>query len=249
MTERTHLELRPGILADCTGAVYLESSRALLVADAHLGYAWAQRRRGELGPLTDGGIFARIDAAMARWKPEQLVFLGDVVHLGRPASEEREAIEQALTSAANQARVTVVLGNHDRQFVSDFGHLPVETMLQWSDDNVLAVHGDREWPDTSLWLLMGHLHPSIRVQDAAGVRQRLPVFVIGSRAVVLPAFSPFAAGFDLAKPLSPEWRLLFGGEYVELAAATGTQVRKLPRLVSLRFQRTQAGGGSRSTAR
>lgn len=245
MTERTHLELRPGILADCTGSVYLENSRTLLVADAHLGYAWAQRRRGELGPLTDGGIFARLDAAMARWKPEQLVFLGDVVHLGRPAREEREAIEQALTRAAGKARVTVVLGNHDRRFVRDFGHLPVETTLQWGDDSVVAVHGDREWPDTSLWLLLGHLHPAIVVPDAAGVRQRLPVFLIGSRALVLPAFSPFAAGFDLAKPLSREWSLLFGNEYVELAAATGTQVRKFPRLVSLRFQKRQPADGSR----
>ncbi len=240
MTERTHLELRPGIVADCTGAVYLEDSRALLVADAHLGYAWAQRRRGELGPLTDGGGFARLDAALARWKPLHLVFLGDVVHLGSPAREEREAIESALNRAASIAKVTVVLGNHDRRFVRDFGHLPVETTLQWSDQQVLAIHGDREWPDTAKWLLLGHLHPSIRVPDASGVRQRLPVFLIGKRAMVLPAFSPFAAGFNLANALGPEWRLLFGDEMVELAAATGAQVRKLPRLVSLRFSRPSA---------
>ncbi|MCU0227825.1 MAG: metallophosphoesterase [Bryobacterales bacterium] len=235
MTHHSYLELRPGILADCTGAVYLEDSRALLIADAHLGYAWAQRRRGELGPLTDGGIFARLDAALQRWKPHQLVFLGDVVHLGRPAPEERKAIEQALSRAASQAQVTVVLGNHDRRFARDFGHLPVSVALQWEDPRVLAIHGDRAWPDTPRWLLMGHLHPAIRMPDGAGVMQRLPVFLIGNRALVLPAFSPFAAGFNLAKPLSAEWRLLFGGESVELAAVTGTQVRKLPRLVTLRF--------------
>ncbi len=236
MTEHTYIELRPGILADCTGAVYLEDSRALLVADAHLGYAWAQRRRGELGPLTDGGIFHRLHSALDRWNPHQLVFLGDVVHLGSPNREEREAIEATLLRAAGHARITVVLGNHDRRFVRDFGHLPLETTLQWTDPQVVAVHGDRQWPDTTRWLLLGHLHPAIRIPDAAGVRQRLPVFLIGHRALVLPAFSPFAAGFDLAKPLGAEWRLLFGNESVELAAVTGTQIRKIPRLVALRFQ-------------
>jgi len=236
MTERTHIELRPGILADCTGALYLEDSAALLVADAHLGYAWAQRRRGELGPLTDGGVLSRLNSAIDRWKPKQLVFLGDVVHLGCPGAEERKAIELVLGEVAARASVTVVLGNHDRRFVSDFGHLPVETTLRWNDRTVLAVHGDREWPDTPHLLLMGHLHPVVRLADAAGVRQRLPVFLIANRALVLPAFSPFAAGFDLAKALPAGWRRLFGKQRVELAAATGRQVRHLPYTVTLRFQ-------------
>lgn len=223
------------MLADCTGALYAEDAGALLVADAHLGYAWAQRRRGELGPLTDGGIEQRLWAAMDRWNPRELVFVGDAVHLGKPSAEERAAIERTLLEAAGRAKVTVVLGNHDRRFVRDFGHLPVEIARQWQDERVVAVHGDQEWPETGSWLVLGHLHPCIRVPDAAGVRQRLPVFLIGSRALVLPAFSPFAAGFDLAKGMGAEWRLLFGGEAVELAAVTGNQVRKLPRLVSLRF--------------
>jgi uncharacterized protein len=237
MNHRHYLELRPGILADCTGAIFLEASRTLLIADAHLGYAWAQRRRGELGPLTDGGIRSKLNTVFARWQPDELVFLGDVVHLSRPAKPERDAIEEMLADLASVTRVTVVLGNHDRGFVRDFGHLPIRTQQSWEDDLVVAVHGDQGWPETERCLLLGHLHPCIRVPDAAGVRQRLPVFLIGSRAMVLPAFSPFAAGHDLGKGLPASWRLLFGDQPVQLAAVTGTQVRLLPRVLTLRYAR------------
>lgn len=236
MSLPTHTELRPGAIADCSGALYLEDSAALLVADAHLGYSWAQRRRGELGPLTDGGIGERLRRVLDRWHPRDLVFLGDVVHLGRPTEAERQAIEGVLLEMADRVRLTLVLGNHDRHFQRDFGHLGLATAERWEDRSVLAVHGDRDWPETGKWLAMGHLHPAIGLEDAVGVTRRLPVFVAGERALLLPAFSPFAAGFDLRKPLGPEWRLLFGDDPVTLVAITGKQARRLPRPYVLRYE-------------
>jgi metallophosphoesterase superfamily enzyme len=236
MSLPTHTELRPGAIADCSGALYLEGSAALVVADAHLGYTWAQRRRGELGPLTDGGVGERLRRVMDRWHPRELVFLGDVVHLGRPTDAERQAIEGVLLEMADRARLTLVLGNHDRHFQRDFGHLGLATAERWEDDSVLAVHGDKAWPETAKWLAMGHLHPAIGLEDAVGVTRRLPVFVAGEKALLLPAFSPFAAGFDLRKPLGPEWRLLFGEDPVTLVAITGQQARLLPRPYILRYE-------------
>ena len=47
------MTLLPGLAAHPSGALWIPESRTLLVADLHLGYGWAQRRRGELGPLAD----------------------------------------------------------------------------------------------------------------------------------------------------------------------------------------------------
>ena len=235
-SNHSQLPLRPGVVADCTGALWLAASSALLIADAHLGYAWAQRRRGELGPLTDGGIVARLRSVLDRWKPARVVFLGDVVHLGTPSAEEQSLIEETLTEVIAHTEVFVVLGNHDRRFEEDFGHLGLRTGESWEDDGVLAVHGDKEWPSTAKLLVVGHLHPAVSLEDAVGARQKLPVFAMGERALVLPAFSPFAAGFDVRKPLPAEWQQLFGEEEVELAAITGTQVRRIPLGLSLRYR-------------
>lgn len=236
MNRTTHLALRDGVIADCSGALYLEASETLLIADAHLGYAWAQRRRGELGPLTDGGIVDRLRSALDRWNPGRIVFLGDVVHRGRPSAEERHVIESALHEAAGRTRLVAVLGNHDRNFESDFGNLNIECCDHWEDADILAVHGDRDWPDTKKWLVLGHLHPAISLEDSAGATRRLPVFMESARALVLPAFSPFAAGFNLHKALPREWQQLFCEGYATLSPVTGKQVRRLPRPFQLRFR-------------
>lgn len=240
MTRHRQLTLRPGVIADGTGALYLESSQALLIADAHLGYAWAQRRRGELGPLTDGGIAERLKDVMDRWQPREVVLLGDAVHLGKPNEEERQFIERTLGALAEKARLRLVPGNHDRHFQRDFGHLGIERIDRWEDDSMVAVHGDQAWPETKKWLAMGHLHPALGLQDAVGVTRRVPVFVAGARALLLPAFSPFAAGFDLRRPLGAEYRLLFGDQPVMLAAVTGTQARLLPRAFTLCYEEARA---------
>lgn len=242
MSESGICMVRPGMLADCTGALYLEASRTLLIADLHLGYAWAQRRRGELGPLTDGGITERLGRSLDRWKPEHVIFLGDLVHLGKPADAEREAIEGVVANTTARARVTIVLGNHDRNFELDFGYLGLPTTRKWENEEVIAVHGDGDWPASDKLLVMGHLHPAIGIADAVGVVHRLPAFVIGSRAIVMPAYSPFAAGFDLRQALPGEWRRLFGTEPVSLAAITGTQIRLVPRPVTLRYKDAGSGG-------
>jgi metallophosphoesterase superfamily enzyme len=38
---------------DTAGALWLDEGRTLLAADLHLGYGWAQRRRGESRPTIE----------------------------------------------------------------------------------------------------------------------------------------------------------------------------------------------------
>lgn len=225
----TLCEIAPGRYAHASGALWLEEPRALLVADAHLGYGWAQRRRGELGPVVDTKSHPRLQALAKELQPSQWVFLGDLVHAPRPGEEERAAIEHTLLDLAEKAEVVLVRGNHDRGFAKDFGHLGFAIVESWTRSGVAALHGDRlsrsAIPEGHL--VIGHLHPVVMFKDAAGARQKLRVFLNSPRITVLPAFSPFSGGFDIGQGLPVDLARLWGDAPVEGIAVTGKTALKI----------------------
>ena len=79
--------------------------------------------------------------------------------------------------------------------------------------------------------MLGHLHPSLAVRDAAGAGHKLPVFLVSTACLVLPAFSPFARGYDVACGLPPELLSCFRRNEIHTYAATG---KRIVRLGSLR---------------
>lgn len=214
----TTVELAPGLFAHGSGALWVERDRALLAADAHLGYAWAQRRRGELGPLVEGDARARLEAAAEELAPATIVFLGDLVHAPKPAPEEKRQIEDTLSALARRARLVAVRGNHDRGLTRDFA---IEAADEWAGEEIVAVHGDRPVDPQGRLLALGHLHPSIRWHDAAGVSTAFPVFLKSARAVVLPAFSPFSLGYAISGRLPAEWETLLGPGPYKVVAVNG----------------------------
>ncbi len=220
------LPILPGVLAHSSGALWLAASKAAIVADVHLGYSWAQRRRGELGPLVDFRTREKLFRLCDELRPEHLVFLGDLVHAPRPCAPEREWIEETLLDLSQRAEVIAVRGNHDRAFVKDFGHLNLRTVELWSHESITAVHGDRLiCPVTeNHTVVIGHLHPCLGVKDASGAAKKVPVFLVNSECIVLPAFSPFSRGYDVICGLPEELITCFGAKEIQAYAATGTRV-------------------------
>jgi putative SbcD/Mre11-related phosphoesterase len=226
----TMVEIRPGAWAHGSGALWLRGSETLLIADAHLGYGWAQRRRGQLGPLADATAIDKLHAVIEELQPRRVVFLGDLVHAPKPSSAERLLIETALTAIASQAEIILVRGNHDRGFLSDFAQLPVHFVEQWTCVGIIALHGDRLPSQTSAaneWLVIGHLHPALAIRDNAGASRRVPVFAAGPRGAILPAFSPYAAGWDLRKGLPPQWREYFSPGPIQVVGVSGKRAVRL----------------------
>lgn len=228
------VEFAPGLVACAGGGLWLPSEETLLVADVHLGYAWAQRRKGQLGPLTDGAVHEKLLHLTERLRPRRLVVLGDLVHAARPAMEERAVIERTLESLCQQMEMVLVRGNHDRGFARDFRGWPIRLAPYWQGHGVTAAHGDRcEFPVAEDdVLVLGHWHPSVSIRDAAGTTLRLPAFLVWRRFVVLPAFSPFASGFDVSRGLPPEMSAMLPSqdEPAEVLAVTAQRVRRLGRL-------------------
>ena len=223
----TTAPLLPGITAHPSGALWLPNSQTVLVADLHLGYSWAQRRRGELGPLADFRARDKLLKLCAELSPERIVFVGDLVHAPRPCEPERAYIEETLIQLAERAQIIAVRGNHDRAFAREFGHLPLSTTEAWSDGALTAIHGDRldrsPIPASGV-LVLGHLHPCLSIREASGAGQKLPVFLVSPSCIVMPAFSPFARGYDVTAGLLPEWQLCFQGSAIHAYVATPTRV-------------------------
>jgi len=223
-------QLLPGLLAHPSGALWLPDVQTVLIADLHLGYSWAQRRRGELGPLADFQAREKLLLLCAALSPRHIVFVGDLVHAPRPCAPERAYIEDTLTLLAKQAQVTAVRGNHDRAFAREFGHLAVSTGESWTSGAITAMHGDRldraPIPQSGT-LILGHLHPCLCVREASGAGQKLPVFLVNERCVVLPAFSPFARGYDVAAGFPAELETCFQRGPIYAYAATLKRVAHL----------------------
>jgi metallophosphoesterase superfamily enzyme len=162
-------------------------------------------------------------------QPSRYVFLGDVVHAPRPCEPERAGIEETLRELSSSAELIAVRGNHDRRFAAEFAHLAFQDLVIWSERFVTAAHGDRmdfKWPPDHT-LVLGHLHPALAIRDASGANHKMPVFLANRHCLVLPAFSPFARGYDVISGLPPELLGCFGGEEIEVYAATGKKVARL----------------------
>ncbi len=224
-------ELSPGMLAHASGAMWLPADSTLVVADLHLGYGLAQRRRGQLGPLADQQTAEKLNSALDELRPAKLVFLGDTVHAPKPGVSERDWIAARFAEWTSRAELLVVRGNHDRAIDIDFA-AEIAVCEEWRTEGILAVHGDRDWPEPALGetLVIGHLHPAVGVEDAAGVRQRIPVFLsCPGRLLILPAFSPFAAGLDVWRRM-PEPLVQYDPQAI---AATGKRVTPIGPLSKL----------------
>lgn len=176
-------EVRPGVWLDSRRALWLADTGVLVVADLHWGYAAVHQSRGNLLPAWgDDELEVRLDALIRDYRPEEMIWLGDVVH----AAEGAARAEQFLGAAA--IPITVLAGNHDRRW----GGASVRSVAR---GGYFFHHGDGAAviPPAAIEII-GHHHPAVVLEDPAGARVKLPALVAGAQRLVLPAFSPWAGG-------------------------------------------------------
>jgi putative SbcD/Mre11-related phosphoesterase len=169
-------------------AIHLPT-RTAVAADLHLGYDQARQRRGDAVPITGvDDLLAALAALTAAHELRRLVIAGDLFEdaSGRALIPEllRWLKEHGLELAG------VVPGNHDRGLARGDSALPVcpdgVRLGDW-----LVIHGDGALPPGRL--VLGHFHPCLRW----GGRIAAPCYLIADERLVLPAFSPDAAGVDV----------------------------------------------------
>ena len=191
-------------------AAFLTGSDALVVADAHVGRDEASSVQFPLGERDD--LIDRLDALLAHFVPDTVVFAGDLFHrFDRAGGPAREGLRDLVTVCRSMdARPVLVGGNHDTTLAAADGDVHDAYAL---DDGTVVCHGHEEPSIEGDRYVIGHLHPTVAIE---GVTH--PCFLWGPEAydgadvLVLPAFNRLAPGVDVnglgnadvATPLIPE---------------------------------------------
>jgi uncharacterized protein len=190
-------------------ALFWPRENALIVADVHLGKDDVFRARGI--PVPRGSMddtFARLTQALKRAENAQkipmpqLIVLGDFLHA-------KESVNAHTLDAFNRWRahhptpkIIVVEGNHDR-------HAGTQRIAQQLGIDFVAepfsiapfVFRHEAHADSGLesaYELSGHVHPCTVLSSRVD-RLRVPCFVLGECAGILPAFGAFTGGHVVSR--------------------------------------------------
>ncbi len=194
----------PGVTFDARLALFLAATRTLVVADLHWGYAESHRATGNLFPAWgDDTLAATLTALVADYAPAELVWLGDSLHTAHSAPGARARAEAFL--AASPVPVVVLAGNHDARWSAARPGPLIR-------DHFVLHHGDRPVPPDHPGLppadhrieIIGHHHPAYVHRDGAGTFLKLPALVQSPARLILPAFSPWAAGVAWNERRAPD---------------------------------------------
>jgi putative SbcD/Mre11-related phosphoesterase len=153
-----------------------EKTKTLLIADPHIGWELALQQKGIHVPSQMPKLLNKLTALLTKYKPFQLVILGDVKYTV-VSSElgEWHDIPDFFGKLQNcVADIAVVRGNHDANLEP---LLPENIELLPATGTVIGdvgvFHGHK-WPSPALLgcktLVMGHLHPVVVFRDPAGFK-------------------------------------------------------------------------------
>ncbi|HVY69452.1 MAG TPA: metallophosphoesterase [Verrucomicrobiae bacterium] len=237
---RSKITTKDGFTLDARRAVWVEQEGALIVADVHLGYAWVERQRGRLLPLSrPDDTVERLLALRRDYPAKAIVFLGDLVHGAPPVPALEKGLAELTGAFHDQCELMLVAGNHDRHLpglIKKLGlRLAVVPRLELGSH--LLLHGDdschamfAQWRQTDSprgRVLSGHEHPSIYLSDGRLASVRCPCFLLGAGRLVLPAFSAWAAG-GRVQDYARSGFLAQGVEWERVAPIIGDKLLSVP---------------------
>lgn len=208
------LEIHPGLeLVVDTPFAYLRGWRALIIADAHLGFEEAM---GEAGLYLPRGqlkqLIQDLETAFSMLDIGQVIIAGDLKHrFEKLGLQEKREIEEILSFLRKKSTdVIFVRGNHDNYasiVTSKFG---VEPKPYYKIGGFLVIHGHQglgevisedAMKNTEV-IIYGHEHPSISIRDRLGKIAKFPCFLevplnVGGaviKGLVMPASGSYQAG-------------------------------------------------------
>ena len=181
-------------LLDPAGCLFWPRLALLAVADLHLEKGSASARGGQLVPPWDTRVtLARLSALVARYRPLQLVAVGDSFHDDQAASRLEAEDLAVLEGIACQAQLVWVTGNHDP---SPPHGVAGESVSELAAGPVVFRHQARRGATGEI---SGHYHPKARVVTRAGEIVRA-CFIADADRVILPAFGAYTGGLDVQNP-------------------------------------------------
>ncbi len=184
-------------------------SRTAVVADLHLGYDEARRRRGEAVP--EESMLAQLEPLgriLCEYRIGYLVLAGDLLEEAN-CRDALALFEKWCREKALQ-QIALVPGNHDeglQAYLASDSPLTIHSqgarVAEWQ-----VVHGEAPLPDGLS--VQGHVHPCVRWSPKRrtirlrSTRSRIAsgtidasCYLSDSRRLILPAYSQEAAGVNV----------------------------------------------------
>lgn len=180
-------------------ALYWPRLRWLVVSDLHLGKAAHFRKAGAALPEgQDEATLKRLDLLVGHFRPERLLFLGDLFH-----SHHNNQWEPFLQWAnAQTMELHLVVGNHDILPEEYYTEAGLRTTIGTLSEGPFAwAHEPVEHPGA--FSLAGHIHPGVVLHGASQQRIKLPCFWFGEKGAILPAFG-MSTGLFRLRPKPPD---------------------------------------------
>jgi uncharacterized protein len=172
-------------------ALFWHGRRTLLVADPHFGKAATFRRAGIPIPRgTTTTDLLRLDDALAACGAERVIFLGDLLHARTGRGAQTLAVIAQWRSRHSQLEIILVRGNHDRSA----GDPPEDWRISCVKGPIVEgpfVFAHEPAESERGYVLSGHLHPCVRLEDGIGPGMRAACFWFGQQIGVLPSFGSF----------------------------------------------------------
>ena len=166
--------------------IFWEEKKYLILADVHLGKAGHFRKSGiPVSDLIHSKDLLILDKLIAKFQPEQVIFLGDLFHSDH--NQGWEIFRRWIKSKA-PLKFQLVLGNHDVLDEPSY-RIPNLTVVE----RLIAPPFElTHIPEvTSFYNLAGHIHPAVRLTGKGRQSMRLPCFYFSTNHGILPAFGHF----------------------------------------------------------
>jgi DNA ligase-associated metallophosphoesterase len=180
-------------------ALWWPAQCSLILSDLHWGKSAHFRKHGIPMPgATQQQDAMRLAQIVQRFHAERLIIAGDLFH-SRHNSEVDSFAHWRNAHAA--LHIDFILGNHDILPAECYDALGLQPIAEGLALGPFFIAHDA-MPVPGYFTIHGHLHPGMSVAGAG----RFPVFAVGERSLVLPAFGKFTGCKSVA---ASEYRQVF----------------------------------------
>ena len=166
--------------------VKTKKTKTLLIADPHLGWEMELQKKGIHIPSQTPKILTKLTAILDKYKPQQLVIVGDVKYtvVSSELGEWHDVPDFFMKLCSHIGDIAIVRGNHDANIEP---LLPENVTILPASGAVIgdvAVFHGHKWPSPALLgcksLVMGHLHPVVVFRDQAGFKITRQVWMMAN---------------------------------------------------------------------
>ncbi len=173
-------------------AIYWRQEKTLIAADVHLGKVGHFRKAGIAVPRDmEQGDLAVLSDLIHEYRPEKIIFLGDLFHSDINADWDWFALWR---QQFPKLKICLIRGNHDIVHDDNYHRLNITLHDELFIAPFLMLHHPltaMELQQLNAYVFCGHIHPGVNLAGKARQSLTLPCFAFGDKQAILPSFGKF----------------------------------------------------------